>query len=223
MHSLPICRAEDFPQSLFGHLPMWLRRLDLLLPRIRQAKYPLASVFSWPDMNPTLLVQQGQRTCKRRAIHGKPETQLFLVGPVDDSKRRQQAELGDFDSGLAKLLIINPRYHPGEAAQVLTRTRHVKKCVRGPNSKGSSPHIICIYILVRRLSKGDFRPLITLECFTGKDVLQKSSGPVIKENDFSLKRAFRLLSPYHISAGDTLRVITLADRSSSCILLREEY
>ena len=44
----------------------------------------------------------------------------------------------------------------------------------------------------------------------------------IKENDFSLKHGFRLLSAYSTSAGDKLWVITEADRSSTCILLPEE-
>src|ERR1700685_3708740 len=86
VHLLPTCWAKDLPQAMFGHPPMWLSRRDLLLPRVRQAKYPLASVFSWPDMNPTLLAQQGQRTCKRRAIHGKAGTQRFLVGLADDGE-----------------------------------------------------------------------------------------------------------------------------------------
>jgi hypothetical protein len=45
----------------------------------------------------------------------------------------------------------------------------------------------------------------------------------ITENDFSLKNGFRLLSAYHTSAGDKLWVITEADRSSTCIVLPEEY
>jgi hypothetical protein len=45
----------------------------------------------------------------------------------------------------------------------------------------------------------------------------------IKENELSLHHGFRLLSAYHTSAGDKLWVITEADRSSTCILLPEEY
>jgi hypothetical protein len=45
----------------------------------------------------------------------------------------------------------------------------------------------------------------------------------IKENELSLQQGFRLLSAYHTSAGDKLWVITEADRSSTCILLPEEY
>ena len=45
----------------------------------------------------------------------------------------------------------------------------------------------------------------------------------IKENELSLQHGFRLLSAYRTSAGDKLWVITEADRSSTCILLPEEY
>lgn len=45
----------------------------------------------------------------------------------------------------------------------------------------------------------------------------------VKENEFSLKQGFRLLSACLTSAGDRLWVITEADRSSTCILLPEEY
>jgi hypothetical protein len=45
----------------------------------------------------------------------------------------------------------------------------------------------------------------------------------IKENEFSLKHGFRLLSAYRTSAGDRLWVITEADRSSTTVLLPEEY
>ena len=45
----------------------------------------------------------------------------------------------------------------------------------------------------------------------------------IDENEFSLKHGLRLLSAYHTSAGKKFWVITEADRSSTCILLPEEY
>ena len=44
-----------------------------------------------------------------------------------------------------------------------------------------------------------------------------------KENEMSLQHGFRLLSAYHTSAGEKLWVITEAGRSSTCILLPEEY
>ena len=45
----------------------------------------------------------------------------------------------------------------------------------------------------------------------------------IQENELSLQHGFRLLSAYRTSAGEKLWVITEADRSSTCILLPEEY
>ena len=44
-----------------------------------------------------------------------------------------------------------------------------------------------------------------------------------RENQLSLKRGFRLLSSYRTHAGDTVWVITEADRSVTTILLPEEY
>jgi hypothetical protein len=45
----------------------------------------------------------------------------------------------------------------------------------------------------------------------------------IKENELSLQHGFRLLSAYRTIEGDRIWVITEADRSSTCILLPEEY
>lgn len=45
----------------------------------------------------------------------------------------------------------------------------------------------------------------------------------VAENGFSLHHGLRVLSAYQTSAGEKLWVITEADRSSTCILLREEY
>jgi hypothetical protein len=43
------------------------------------------------------------------------------------------------------------------------------------------------------------------------------------ENELSLKQGFRILSAYHLSTGVRIWVITEADRSSTCLLLPEEY
>ena len=43
------------------------------------------------------------------------------------------------------------------------------------------------------------------------------------ENEFSLQQGFRLLSAYTLPDGSRIWVITEADRSSTCILLPEEY
>ena len=43
-----------------------------------------------------------------------------------------------------------------------------------------------------------------------------------KENDFSVKHGFRILSSYAVGrAGERVWIITEADRSSTCILLPE--
>jgi hypothetical protein len=43
------------------------------------------------------------------------------------------------------------------------------------------------------------------------------------ENEYSLQDGFRLLSAYRLSSGESIWIITEADRSSTCILLPEEY
>ena len=44
-----------------------------------------------------------------------------------------------------------------------------------------------------------------------------------KENDFSVKEGFRILSAYEAQSGEKFWILTEADRSSTCILLPEEY
>ena len=44
-----------------------------------------------------------------------------------------------------------------------------------------------------------------------------------KENELSLNRHLRLFSVYHAQNGTKFWVITEADRSSTCILLPEDY
>ncbi len=44
-----------------------------------------------------------------------------------------------------------------------------------------------------------------------------------KENDLSVDQGFRVLSAYQTNAGTRFWIITEADRSSTCILLPEEY
>jgi hypothetical protein len=43
------------------------------------------------------------------------------------------------------------------------------------------------------------------------------------ENEFSLQRCFRIVSSYRTTGGTRVWIITEADRSSTCILLPEEY
>jgi hypothetical protein len=49
------------------------------------------------------------------------------------------------------------------------------------------------------------------------------SGHDRKENQLSLEHGFRLMSVYSLSTGVKIWVITEADRSSTCVLLPEEY
>jgi len=44
-----------------------------------------------------------------------------------------------------------------------------------------------------------------------------------KENALGLKEGLRIFSVYHLRNGTKIWVITEADRSSTCILLPEEY
>jgi len=43
------------------------------------------------------------------------------------------------------------------------------------------------------------------------------------ENDYSLAYGFRILSSYRTAAGETIWIITEADRSSTCLLRPDEY
>lgn len=44
-----------------------------------------------------------------------------------------------------------------------------------------------------------------------------------KENEVSIKEGFRILSSYKTNLGEKIWIISEADRSSSCVLLPEEY
>ena len=44
-----------------------------------------------------------------------------------------------------------------------------------------------------------------------------------QENELSLQHGWRLLSCYRLSDGTKVWIITEADRSSTCLLLPEEY
>ena len=45
----------------------------------------------------------------------------------------------------------------------------------------------------------------------------------VRENDLSLRQGFRVLSAYRTAKGQKLWIITEADRSSTTILLPDEY
>ena len=44
-----------------------------------------------------------------------------------------------------------------------------------------------------------------------------------RENELSLRKGFRILSSYPLPTGAKVWIITEADRSSTCLLLPEEY
>jgi len=44
-----------------------------------------------------------------------------------------------------------------------------------------------------------------------------------QENELSLREGFRLWSVYRSAAGETFRIITEADRSSTTVLMPEDY
>ncbi len=45
----------------------------------------------------------------------------------------------------------------------------------------------------------------------------------IRANEHAVQVGARLLSAYHLTDGTTIWIITEADRSSTCVLLPEEY
>ena len=45
----------------------------------------------------------------------------------------------------------------------------------------------------------------------------------VYENEYALEHDLRLLSSYKLNSGQRIWIITEADRSSTCILLPEEY
>ena len=49
------------------------------------------------------------------------------------------------------------------------------------------------------------------------------SDPDVYENEYALAHSLRLLSSYKLNSGQRIWIITEADRSSTCVLLPEEY
>ena len=49
------------------------------------------------------------------------------------------------------------------------------------------------------------------------------SDPDVYENEYALEHDLRLLSSYKLKNGTRIWIITEADRSSTCVLLPEEY
>src|SRR6266446_2813676 len=147
LHAFPARVAKFSPQSLFRPLPVPLSLCHLSLARLREAEKALPPVLSPPDANPTLPPQRPQRPRQGRTIHGKARAQLFLIGLSSRSQCGKQAELRDFESYLAQLLVIDPRYDTSDASQVLTSAGQVKQCYCSLVFKRLCFHSRCIYIL----------------------------------------------------------------------------
>src|SRR5258706_1612492 len=129
LHSVPARRSQHLPQATFRRLPMWLGGCDLTLPCFAQTKDAFTFALPGPDVDPTLLAQQGQSAGKRCAVHGKASTQPLLVRLDDNAEGGQQTKLGDFDVGLAEFLVVNPSDQSCEATKVLTSTSERKEAV----------------------------------------------------------------------------------------------
>jgi hypothetical protein len=63
-------------------------------------------------------------------------------------------------------------------------------------------------------------------CFLARHAIGDWGAPEptdVAENEYSLIHGFRLLSSYQTDAGETLWIITEADRSATTLLLPDEY
>jgi hypothetical protein len=161
-HTLPTRIPEFLPQPPFRPCPVRLSHRHLSPACPRQTKQALPSVLSAPGANPALFPQQPQRSRQSRAIHGKTGAQPLLISLSHRGQRGEQAELRDLHTYCSQLLVVNPRYDPGEAAKVLTHAWQLKKCIGRLLSKSSPIHITCIYICYACVSR-KFRLVITLE------------------------------------------------------------
>ena len=74
-------------------------------------------------------------------------------------------ELRDLQTCPSQFLVVNPRYHPAEAAKVLTRAWQLKKCIARLLCKSWAFHIVCIYIYCASVSNKGFRSVSELEIY----------------------------------------------------------
>jgi hypothetical protein len=75
---------------------------------------------------------------------------------------------------------------------------------------------------LREFARASEDPLPYLTRHVGGDWGDLSEADKI-ENDFSVANGFRILSAYTLSTGTKIWIITEADRSSTCVLLPEDY
>jgi hypothetical protein len=146
LHALPVFVPQFCPQSVFCPLPVPLSLCQLSLTGLRETEQALPPVLSGPHPNPALLQQEAQRPRQCRTVHGKTGAQPLLIRFSSRSQRCKQAKLGDLESGLPQFLVIDPRYNPRDAPQVLTRAGQIKKRICRVSLKSFWSHSVCIYI-----------------------------------------------------------------------------
>jgi len=145
----------------------WQRRLEsyfsedqalFLETRTRDGSHFSASFFRRATNQPAIhnrracvewkeiLLMSAQRFGKLH--HRKAGAQALLIRFPGQIQCCQQAEWRDFDPCLRQFLVIDSRYHPRGAAQVLTRAGQLKKCfyVFLFRRLSSHSHIRCIYM-----------------------------------------------------------------------------
>src|SRR5712672_1173162 len=137
---------------------MWLAGRDLTLPCFRQTKDAFAFVLSRPDVDPTLLAQQGQSASKGCTVHGNACTQRLLIRLADDAEGGQQTKLSNFDVGLSEFLVVNASDQSCEATKVLTSTCERKEAVRSiavrKRCAHNSMYIHLILFCVKKRERG---------------------------------------------------------------------
>ncbi len=68
----------------------------------------------------------------------------------------------------------------------------------------------------------DEEPIILLQRHASGDWGDVPPGDA-RENRFSVKHGYRILSSYETASGEKVWIITEADRAATCILLPSEY
>jgi hypothetical protein len=76
--------------------------------------------------------------------------------------------------------------------------------------------------VIDALTEANQEPLAFLKRHLAGDWGEVSAGDA-RENDFSVANSFRILSAYRLNSGVKIWLITEADRSSTTILLPDEY
>ena len=99
--------------------------------------------------------------------------------------------------------------------------RHPKDA-RRPHSTSSLGRVVATPGALRALEKAEQHPAEFLDRHVSGDWGEVPDADK-QENERSVEQGFRILSAYTTSAGDTIWILTEADRSATTILLPEEY